>query len=89
MRKISKNIISYLNNMNCYHLVRDKDISGVSGTGIVAEVCQFQNGWCALAFLPHTAGVSNVIVYGNIEDVLKIHGHSGSTRLVPIYKYET
>lgn len=65
-----------------YHLVRDEDVSGVSGTGVVAEVCEFSNGWVAVGFLLSTAGIPNLINYGSIEDVEKIHGHGGKTRLV-------
>ncbi len=70
--------------MKLYHLVREEDVSGVSGVGIVAEVCEFENGWCSVGFLLHTAGIPNLINYGRIEDVEKIHGHNGKTKLVPI-----
>lgn len=69
--------------MRLYDLYRDEDPSGVSGTGHVAEVVEFSSGWCAVSFLPHTAGIPNVIVYGGIAHVEKIHGHEGKTRLVP------
>jgi hypothetical protein len=65
-----------------YDLYRDEDPSGVSGTGHVAEVCEFSTGWCVVSFLPHTAGIPNVIVYGNLTHVVAIHGHEGKTRLV-------
>lgn len=64
-----------------YELVRDEDVSGTSGTGPVAQVVQFENGWCAVAFYSETAGVPNIICYGSIDDVEKIHGHGGLTRL--------
>lgn len=65
-----------------YEMVRDVDVSGVSGTGPVAEVVEFQNGWVAVAFYDYTAGVPNVIVYSSIEDAEKIHGHGGLTSIV-------
>jgi len=70
--------------MKLYHLVRTEDVSGVSGTGIIAEVCEFDNGWCAVAFLLHTAGIANIIVYSDIAHVEQIHGHQGKTTLVPL-----
>lgn len=66
-----------------YHLMRDEDVSGTSGTGLVAEVAEFSNGWCAVAFMKHTAGISNIIVYGDINHVELVHGHGGKTKLVP------
>ena len=72
--------------MRLFELVRDEDVSGVSGTGKVAEVCEFASGWCAVSFLPHTAGIPNVIVYGSLTDVVAIHGHGGKTRLIDAYQ---
>lgn len=60
--------------MKMYNLIRDVDISGVSGTGLVAEVCQFDNGWCAVGFTGESTGVSNLIVYSDLAHVEKIHG---------------
>ena len=67
--------------MRLFRLIRNEDISGVSGTGYVAEVVEFDSGKVALSFLLHTAGVPNVIVYDSLEDVIKIHGHGGATVL--------
>jgi hypothetical protein len=71
--------------MKLFKLVRDEDVSGVSGTGVVAEICVFKSGKVCVSFLPHTANVSNVIVYDSLEDAEKVHGHNGLTRVV---KYE-
>lgn len=65
--------------MHTFRLERDKDETGVSGTGKVAEGVVFSNGKCAMAWLTN---VSSVAVYESIEDVEHIHGHSGSTRIV-------
>ena len=69
--------------MRCFELVRDEDVSGVSGTGAVAEVAEFENGKVVVAWYLHTAGVPNVTVYDSLSDAEKIHGHGGRTRLVP------
>jgi hypothetical protein len=69
--------------VNLYELIRDKDVSGVSGTGPVAEMVEFSNGWVAVAFYEYTAGVPNVIVYGSLADAVKIHGHGGLTHAEP------
>lgn len=64
--------------MRVFHLQRDVDATGVSGTGRVAQGIEFDNGKCALTWLtPHTS----VAVYDSIEELMAIHGHDGSTRL--------
>lgn len=65
--------------MRLFQLHRDTDISGVSGTGIVAEGVLFQNGQVALAFL---GALHAVEVLENMETVDAIHGHNGATRIV-------
>jgi hypothetical protein len=65
--------------MKTFVLQRDKDISGVSGTGIVAEGVQFKNGKCVMCWLGE---VSSIVIYDNIELVQKIHGHDGATKVV-------
>ena len=68
--------------MKLYVLERDEDHSGVSGIGVIADVAEFPNGWCAVSFRPGNADVSNGIWYSSLADVDRIHGHGGSTRLV-------
>ncbi len=65
-----------------YLLVRDDDVSGVSGEGLVCEIAEFSDGHAALHWLgkwplttPHPEG---------IKQIEKIHGHNGKTRLVPV-----
>lgn len=61
-----------------FDLFRHRDISGVSGTGPVAEGVQFSDGTVALRWPgadPSTA------VWPSVESVLKIHGHSGATEI--------
>lgn len=65
--------------MRRFHLQRDVDVTGISGTGRVAEGVVFSNGWCALTWLTeHTS----VVFYPGIEHVRAIHGHTGSTHIV-------
>lgn len=68
-----------MNKKRFFHLVRTKDASGVSGTGIVAEGCEFSNGKVAVAWV---SGINSVIVYDSVADVEKIHGHGGATQIV-------
>lgn len=65
--------------METFLLIRDADISGVSGTGVVAEGTKFTDGAVALRWLgkhPTTA------LHENIESVEFVHGHGGLTRIV-------
>jgi hypothetical protein len=59
-------------------LVRSVDVSGVSGTGVVAEGVEFTSGQCVLAW---TTEFASVAVYGSIADVVHIHGHGGATAI--------
>jgi hypothetical protein len=65
--------------MRLFTLVRIEDVSGTSGTGVVAQGVIFDNGWCALTWL--TAHTS-VAFYTSIEEVEAIHGHGGKTSVV-------
>ena len=62
--------------MRRFKLVRNEDISGVSGTGIVAEGVQFHSGQVAVSWFGpyHTLEFSP-----SIDEIIKIHGHGGVT----------
>lgn len=62
-----------------FQLERDEDASGVSGTGVVAQGVQFDDGSCAMRWLTAT---SSTAMYASAGDVETIHGHEGRTRLV-------
>lgn len=65
--------------MRPFHLVRNVDVTGVSGTGAVAEGVMFGNGKLVLGWLTeHTS----VAVYDSLESLVAIHGHDGHTRIV-------
>lgn len=65
--------------MRMFHLRRDVDATGVSGTGIVAEGVLFSNGWVAMTWL---GKVTSVVFYPRIEDVEFVHGHGGQTQII-------
>lgn len=65
-----------------FHLVRDEDVSGVSGVGNVAVGVVLPTGRCVLEWLDTTAkGVRSIGIYESISEVETIHGHNGSTRI--------
>ncbi len=62
--------------MRRFELVRREDLSGVSGTGVVAQGVVFDTGRVVMAWLTR---VHSVAVYDCIEHVLHIHGHDGAS----------
>lgn len=62
-----------------FYLERAEDVSGVSGTGIVADGVVFPDGKAILNW--RTSGGSTAI-YPSIEALEKIHGHEGRTKVV-------
>lgn len=65
--------------MRRFELHRDQDLSGISGTGRVAEGVEFSDGRAAMRWL--TAWGSTA-VYDSMADVVRIHGHGGASRVV-------
>ncbi len=64
--------------MRLFLLVRDEDVSGVSGTGIVAEGVEFSDGTVAMRWLRRPFSVA---FYGSIHDVVAVHGQGGRTQV--------
>ena len=64
--------------MRTFYLVRDVDVSGVSGTGRPAQGVQFDDGTCAMRWL---TGVNSTGFYNSIEDLIFIHGHNGASKV--------
>lgn len=59
-------------------LVRERDLTGVSGTGIVAEGAVFSGGLSVLRWLrePYAIGM-----FQSISDLIAVHGHEGATHI--------
>ena len=58
---------------------RDHDVSGVSGTGTVADGVVFPDGTTVIRW---RGGRQSTVVWPGIDDVEAIHGHGGATRIV-------
>jgi diguanylate cyclase (GGDEF)-like protein len=60
-------------------LVRDQDVSGVSGTGIVAEGVAWSDGSASLRW----RGTFPSVVFwpGGVPVIMAVHGHGGATRV--------
>ena len=67
--------------MRTFRLVRDTDVTGISGTGVVAEGVEFTSGLVALTWLGEWP-TSVVFHERGIESVEHVHGHNGATRIV-------
>lgn len=66
-----------------YALVRDDDVSGVSGTGLVCEVARFSDGQAAMHWVGSKYPWTTACPEG-LSAIEEIHGHGGKTRLVPM-----
>lgn len=64
--------------MHRFLLKRVEDVSGTSGTGIVAEGVEFSNGQIVLHWLTQ---LDSVAVYANMKTLIAIHGHEGRTKM--------
>lgn len=68
--------------MRRFELHRDEDVSGVSGTGLVAEGVAFSDdGPVALRWISEWP-TSVVFHDRGIESLEAVHGHNGRTRIV-------
>ena len=65
--------------MRRFQLQRDHDVSGISGTGIVADGVEFPDGTTVIRWRGER---QSTVVWPSIEDVEAIHGHGGATRIV-------
>lgn len=66
--------------MRTFNLVRHNDVSGISGTGVVAQGVEFDDGAVAMRWI--VGEHRSTALWANIEAVVAIHGHGGATELV-------
>ncbi|RBO78309.1 hypothetical protein [Nocardia puris] len=62
-----------------FYLQRDTDVTGFSGTGIVADGVEFPDGTAVLRWRGEHA---STVVWPSVDTALAVHGHDGATRLV-------
>jgi hypothetical protein len=63
-----------------FELVRSEDVSGVSGTGVIAHGVEWQDGTVAIRWLGERA---STVIWNSLDDAMRIHGHEGRTH----YRY--
>ena len=71
--------VSKQSSIKRFLIERTVDISGTSGTGIVAEGCQLSNGRVVLTWF---SNLGSVAVYDNIVVCERLHGHGGASKIV-------
>lgn len=65
--------------MRRFLLWRKQDPTGVSGTGIVAEGCEFGDGTVVVRWRGETATTT---MHASMESVRQVHLHGGATRML-------
>jgi hypothetical protein len=65
--------------LRIFHLLRNEDVSGVSGTGRVAVGVIFPSGKAVIEWL---GANSTFEIFDQLDHVEQIHGHGGKTRIV-------
>ena len=66
--------------MRTFHLQRDEDGTGISGTGQVAEGVEFSDGRVCIRWI--VGEHRSTVAWEGIDAVEAIHGHGGRTRIV-------
>lgn len=61
-----------------FRLMRNADVSGVSGTGHVADGVLFGDGTTVIRW---RSAHRSTAVYACLRDAIKVHGHGGATRV--------
>lgn len=62
-----------------FHLQRDHDVSGVSGTGRIADGVLWPDGTATLRW---RGDRPSTVHWDRLDDAIAIHGHGGATRIV-------
>lgn len=70
------------NHARRFVLNRRIDVTGVSGTGPVADGVEFPDGRVAMRWRPGAIGKTSTATYDDIDTVNAIHGHDGATQVV-------
>ena len=62
-----------------FHLQRDHDVTGVSGTGRVADGVLWPDGTVSIRW---TGPMPSTVFWHSLANALHVHGHGGATRIV-------
>lgn len=64
--------------MRRFLLIRNDDVSGISGTGVVAEGLEFSDGTAVMRWLRAPYGLN---IYTSVNALIAVHGHEGRTKI--------
>jgi hypothetical protein len=64
--------------MRTFTLVRLNDVSGISGTGVVAEGVEFSSGNVVITWF---GDKPSVVIWESILHAMEVHCHNGNTLL--------
>lgn len=62
-----------------FYMLRIKDVSGVSGTGIVGVGFEFPDGKCVMQWQTDS---STITTFESVSDVIAVHGHGGHSKII-------
>lgn len=65
--------------MRRFYLLRHRDVSGVSGEGVVAEGVEFSGGDVVLRW---HGGSASLCIYNSMKAIERVHCHKGETEIV-------
>lgn len=70
---------SQSNRIRTFHVIRDEDMSGVSGTGVIAEGVLWSNGHVDVRWL----SIHKITEHAeSVAEWVAVHGHEGRTKIV-------
>jgi hypothetical protein len=61
-----------------FKLMRREDVTGASGTGHVADGCEFEDGTVVIRW---RSDFASTVVWNNLVDAMRAHSHDGRTRI--------
>jgi hypothetical protein len=62
--------------MRTFSMVRSEDVTGFSGTGIVADGVEFDDGTTVIRW---RGDHKSTVVWDSMESAIRVHGHDGRT----------
>ncbi|MFG3340562.1 hypothetical protein [Glycomyces sp. NPDC048151] len=79
-------IKTFTNSVTPFVLRRTEDVTGVSGTGVVADGVIFPDMKTVTRWRGGTSGIAQTCVWDSPHHVKRIHGHNGATEIemVPV-----
>lgn len=61
-----------------FQMIRHRDVTGVSGTGLIGEGTQFRDGTTVFRWYGEHPSTS---VWPSVDELVAVHGHQGATEL--------